>query len=343
MGQDARRCRPVRRRFYTLLGRLPQALPRGRIRRRAHFLSMGRMQSSQYSASAGSSRSVSALRRIPGFCQIGMARPDQEPCPPRRRPHGTMGPPRAGIHLSDGERLMFHLAADYLRSAGWRDWDVLQLPGGADVVWWIFRRGQDIPAVVGKFCDPPAAVEAGRRECAALELLSPFADRLGLPSVLFQTDTRGGSVYLQSGVPGKPLRDELSPSDGKHLSAQIDIAEGWLEKFQMLAPPAENSGAAFRQVLAGASERLPKLLLSTASAALPLLSAVPAVAVHGDFWAKNVLAAPRRVSWWIGTRSTMAVPWRICSPLRSRWPIDGNWMPSKARTSSGTCFWARHR
>jgi hypothetical protein len=191
---------------------------------------------------------------------------------------------------------MFHLAADYLRSAGWRDWDVLQLPGGADVVWWIFRRGQDIPAVVGKFCVPPAAVEAGRRECAALELLSPFADQLGLPSVLFQTDTRGGFVYLQSGVPGKPLRDELSPSDGKHLSAQIDIAEGWLEKFQMLAPPAENSGAAFRQVLAGASERLPKLLLSTASAALPLLSAVPAVAVHGDFWAKNVLAAPGRVS-----------------------------------------------
>ena len=191
---------------------------------------------------------------------------------------------------------MFHLAADYLRSAGWRDWDVLQLPGGADVVWWIFRRGQDIPAVVGKFCGLPAAVEAGRRECAALELLSPFADQLGLPSVLFQTEARGGFVYLQSGVPGKPLRNELSPSGGKLLSAQIDVAEDWLEKFQMLAPPAEDSGAAFRQVLAGASVRLPELLLSTANAALPLLSAVPAVAVHGDFWAKNVLTAPGCVS-----------------------------------------------
>ena len=191
---------------------------------------------------------------------------------------------------------MFHLAADYLRSAGWRDWDVLQLPGGAGVVWWIFRRGQDIPAVVGKFCGPPAAVAAGRRECAALELLSPFADQLGLPSVLFQTEARGGFVYLQSGVPGKPLRNELSPSGGKLLSAQIDVAEDWLEKFQMLAPPAEDSGAAFRQVLAGASVRLPELLLSTANAALPLLSAVPAVAVHGDFWAKNVLTAPGCVS-----------------------------------------------
>lgn len=191
---------------------------------------------------------------------------------------------------------MFHLAADYLRSAGWRDWDVLQLPGGAGVVWWIFRRGQDIPAVVGKFCGLPAAVEAGRRECAALELLSPFADQLGLPSVLFQTEARGGFVYLQSGVPGKPLRNELSPSGGKLLSAQIDVAEDWLEKFQMLAPPAEDSGAAFRQVLAGASVRLPELLLSTANAALPLLSAVPAVAVHGDFWAKNVLTAPGCVS-----------------------------------------------
>lgn len=191
---------------------------------------------------------------------------------------------------------MFHLAADYLRSAGWRDWDVLQLPGGAGVVWWIFRRGQDIPAVVGKFCGLPAAVEAGRRECAVLELLSPFADPLGLPNVLFQTDARGGFVYLQSGVPGKPLRNELSPSSGKLLSAQIDVAEDWLEKFQMLAPPAEDSGAAFRQVLAGASVRLPELLLSTANAALPLLSAVPAVAVHGDFWAKNVLTAPGCVS-----------------------------------------------
>jgi Ser/Thr protein kinase RdoA (MazF antagonist) len=114
--------------------------------------------------------------------------------------------------------------------------------------------------------------------------------------VLFQTEASGGFVYLQSGVPGKPLRNELSPSGGKLLSAQIDVAEDWLEKFQMLAPPAEDSGAAFRQVLAGASVRLPTLLLSTANAALPLLSAVPAVAVHGDFWAKNVLTASGCVS-----------------------------------------------
>jgi hypothetical protein len=191
---------------------------------------------------------------------------------------------------------MFHLAADYLRSAGWTEWDTLQLPGGAGVVWWIFRPGQNVPALVGKSCIFPAAVEAGRRECAALELLSPFADRLGIPRLLFRADARGGLVYLQSGAPGKPLRNELSPSGGKLLSAQMDLAEGWLEKFQMLAPPVEDSGAAFRQVLAGASEQLPELLLSGANAALPLLTAVPAVAVHGDFWAKNVLAAPGRVS-----------------------------------------------
>jgi hypothetical protein len=191
---------------------------------------------------------------------------------------------------------MFHLAASYLRSAGWRNWDVLQLPGEAGVVWWIFRRGQDVPAIVGKLCIFPAAAGAGRRECAALELLSPFADQLGIPRVLFQTDAGGGFVYLQSGAPGKPLRNELSPFDGRLLPAQMDIAEGWLEKFQMLAPAAEDSGAAFRQVLAGASEQLPDLLISGARAALPLLSAAPAVAVHGDFWAKNVLAAPGRVS-----------------------------------------------
>jgi len=191
---------------------------------------------------------------------------------------------------------MFHLAADYLRSAGWRDWDVLQLPGGDGVVWWIFRRGQEIPAIVGKFRRHPAAIAAGRRECAALELLSPFAKQLGVPSVLFRTDASGGFVYLQSGAPGKPLRNELSPSGGKLLLAQMDIAEDWLEKFQTLAPPAEDSGVAFRRVLAGASTELPEALLSAAYAALPGLAAVPAVAVHGDFWANNVLTSPGSVS-----------------------------------------------
>ncbi|MGD0365618.1 MAG: phosphotransferase [Bryobacteraceae bacterium] len=190
---------------------------------------------------------------------------------------------------------MFHVAADYLRRAGWTEWDVLQLPG-AGVVWWIFRRGRDVPAYVGKFCRLPGAIEGGRRECATLETLSPFADHLGIPKVLFRTDAHGGFIYLQSGVPGKPLRNELSPADGKLLLAQMDIAEKWLEKFQTLAPPAGDSAAAFRQVLAGASEQLPELLLSAAGAALPRLAAVPAVAVHGDFWARNVLISPGRVS-----------------------------------------------
>jgi hypothetical protein len=188
---------------------------------------------------------------------------------------------------------MFHLAADYLRGAGWTEWDVLQLPG-AGVVWWIFRPGQDTPEIVGKFCRLPAAVRAGRRECAILKLLSPFADRLGLPSVLFQADSHAGFVYLQSGVPGKPQRNELY--GGKLLLSQMDVAENWLKKFQMLAPPAEDSGTAFRQVLAGASAQLPEPLLSAANEALPRLSATPAVAVHGDFWAKNLLTCPGHVS-----------------------------------------------
>lgn len=190
---------------------------------------------------------------------------------------------------------MFHLAADYLRRTGWKEWDVLQLPG-AGIGWWIFRKGQDIPACVGKFYRLPGAIEGGRRECATLEMLSPLADQLGIPKFLFQADAPGGFIYLQTGVPGKPLRNELSLAGGKLLLAQMDIAEEWLEKFQTLAPPAQDSAAAFRQAAAGASEQLPELLLSTATAALPRLASVPAVAVHGDFWAKNVLTAPGRVS-----------------------------------------------
>ena len=105
---------------------------------------------------------------------------------------------------------MLYLAARYLREAGWSDWSVLQLRAGEIPLWLFFQPGQDAPAAVGKFSAVPLWRERLRCECAALELLRPAARELSVPLVLFQNDSDRGFLSLQSGMPGKPLADELS-------------------------------------------------------------------------------------------------------------------------------------
>ena len=107
---------------------------------------------------------------------------------------------------------MFDLAARYLRAAGWNDWGVVQLKSGSGVVWWFFPPGDATPAAVGKCCLSSQAIAAGRRECAALNALTPYAQELGIPRLLFQGEDKAGFVYLQSGVLGQPLADGLSPN-----------------------------------------------------------------------------------------------------------------------------------
>ena len=189
---------------------------------------------------------------------------------------------------------MFHLAARYLREAGWSHWDVLQLKGH---VWLIFRPGEQAPAVVGKSSTTPAQREAALRECDALRRLAPYSEELSVPRLLFQEDAACGFVHLQTVLPGRPLRRELSTGDGNRIAAQFDMIEGWLAKLQALAPSEASLAEVFRQrIPAAASACVPRALLDAAAASLPLFTAVPAVAVHGDFFGGNVLVAGSRVS-----------------------------------------------
>jgi Ser/Thr protein kinase RdoA (MazF antagonist) len=189
---------------------------------------------------------------------------------------------------------MFYWATRYLREAGWSDWDVLQLNGR---VWLIFRPGEKAPAVVGKSSTTPALRETALRECNALQRLAPYSQELSVPRLLFQADTPGGFIHLQTALPGKPLRRELSPGDGNRIAAQFDRIEGWLAKLQALAPSEASLAAVLRQrIFAATPACVPQVLLDAAAGSLPLFTAVPAVAVHGDFFGGNVLVADSRVS-----------------------------------------------
>jgi hypothetical protein len=189
---------------------------------------------------------------------------------------------------------MFDLAVRYLRDHGWRHWDVLQLETGSGVVWLFFQPDDDSPSVVGKFfADLPAAAEPPR-ECAILERLSPFAGRLNVPRLLMQARTEHGFIYLQSGIPGTPMADELSPDDDTAIAGQLAMVEPWLDAFHSAVPAHSDVAAALDAQLRKLPE-LPAPLERSARAALPLLAGVPCVAVHGDFWGHNVLQWRKRV------------------------------------------------
>jgi hypothetical protein len=205
-----------------------------------------------------------------------------------------LGEVRARIDPYGLEDLMFYMAARYLREAGWKDWDVLQIKGRA---WLIFRPGREGLSAVGKFRRLPTEREEARRECDALERLAPFADELSVPRLLCRQDTPQGFFYLQSFLPGKPLRRELSVTDGKRTAKQFELVEEWLGRFQSLLPCSKTLPEVFQERVATAAvEGLPPILLESAAQAVSLVPPVPAVAVHGDFFGGNILAANGRLS-----------------------------------------------
>jgi hypothetical protein len=191
-------------------------------------------------------------------------------------------------------------AIEYIRSKGWRSWNTLQIhrPGVSHSA--IFRPGQAYPSVIAKLYESSQSTERGRREARALETLQPVASELGIPRLLFQADTPAGFLTLQSGVPGDPWPDQVATKS--RWSRQLAAASSWLEQFQSRVLPKGTVDDAMLEFIASCSSRLADLtsaertFLSASRQVLPVLSQVPAVAVHGDFWAANILDHDRRLS-----------------------------------------------
>jgi|GEM_PF-5519687 len=188
---------------------------------------------------------------------------------------------------------MLPVLFDYLQNMGWLSWSVLQLRRPGTLMQAIFEPERGYPSVVAKFHDFPQSVLRGKREAAALELLSPVAAQAGIPRLLLCAETAGGLLVVQSGMPGNPWPDE--PVSLEESSRQLVRAVAWLVHFQSLLPPRGCADLALRELMSIASDNLstPTLeehaLMRAATEVSSLLSKIPAVAVHGDFWAGNIL------------------------------------------------------
>ena len=188
---------------------------------------------------------------------------------------------------------MFHLVASWLRAQGWREWSVAQIQTDS-LVWWIFAPGATAPTVIGKLPRTALDVEIARREAAALEALAPAAEALHVPRLLFQTELDDGRfLFLQSGLTGVPLADKAD---------HFDLILPWLDRFQSSAPAAGSLEEAVRCAIALCRTKLPDLtsaegrLLAAAAEAAPRLRPFAATAVHGDFWAGNILREGDRLA-----------------------------------------------
>jgi hypothetical protein len=188
---------------------------------------------------------------------------------------------------------MFHPVACYLRQQGWKEWTLAQIQTDA-LVWWIFRPGEALPAIVGKLPRTKLDSEIARREADALRQLDPAAAGLGIPRLLFDTELDGGRfLFLQSAVPGQPVLNDL-PS--------LPKAAGWLERFQSSVRAQGSIADALCDGAARCSAILHDLsaqesgLLELARRLAAESAALPAVPVHGDFWAGNVLESRGQIS-----------------------------------------------
>jgi hypothetical protein len=188
---------------------------------------------------------------------------------------------------------MFQPVARYLRQQGWTNWSLAQIETDA-IVWWIFRKGESQPAMVGKVPRTPLDCEIARREARALRELEASPGELGIPRLLFQTELDDGRfIFLQSAVPGRPIANRME---------SIGKLTPWLERFQGTTSAGRTLAEATRSAAARCAAALPDLhpkereLLALAERLAPGLESLPASPVHGDFWAGNVLEAGGRFS-----------------------------------------------
>jgi hypothetical protein len=189
---------------------------------------------------------------------------------------------------------MLKLLADQFRSMGIADESVLQLSGRHYSVLLVFARSQAKPLCVAKIAQSDSGRELLRKEAAALGIIGGQATKIGAPDLLLHVDGARSALVLQSALDGTPFADELAPGDRNELMAQFRAIVPWLIGFQSRIP----NSACLRDETRAAVARCRRTLAITPAEETLLRAAeemaeeypsLPAVAVHGDFWAGNVL------------------------------------------------------
>ena len=171
----------------------------------------------------------------------------------------------------------------------------------------LFRPGDPRPAYAVKLPTTGPAETATRREQRLLHDLrradvGPLA--ASLPRPLAEVDAQGRRALLMSAVGGSPMFTAYHrwrhTSSRPAVRADFDAAGSWLTEFQRrtASPPAAPDGGG--ATLAVLRRRFPEE--TAALGRLERLQAVmarapaPRTAVHGDFWAGNLLVSGGRVT-----------------------------------------------
>jgi len=198
---------------------------------------------------------------------------------------------------------MFPPLAGYLRAQGWNLRHVLQWGTPRGLLWLVFRPEDRFPSVVAKLSRSADTSNVIWLEATALETLAGLATELHIPKILFRaTLPEGGFLLVRSGLPGHPLRSELSPSDRISFSAQLQMIEPWLEAFQALVPHTGSAADWLAQAILLCKDQLvdpsreEEQLLATGMGCATELRDVPGIAAHGDLWAGNALEHCNQIS-----------------------------------------------
>jgi hypothetical protein len=190
---------------------------------------------------------------------------------------------------------MFHVIAEYLRGEGEREWSILQTARPNSVVLRVFRPGESQPFVVVKVSRPGQGTRMLRGEASALKVLQEISLTMSIPRFILEAECGGDRLLLaQSGVPGRPMSDHLEAHNRRELCSQFRLIDGLLETFQKRLGCDENLASYAQRLLSTCCGAVgltaeEQCLLDAVRAIIPELTDFPAAAVHGDFWAGNVL------------------------------------------------------